>query len=164
MKKILAVVLALVLAFTTTSYAEDTDGSREHKYKKEARGEHKGKRNFEGKRDGDRKARNGDGDNSKRKQAHKACAQKCNINKEKVKQCRKKHGAQKGDNLKGKCLGEKGKTCMKSCMKSKREAFKGKHDGQHRGKKNFDGKRDDDKESRRSHRKNLRDESKASVE
>jgi len=47
---------------------------------------------------------------------HQSCFKTCNVNKEALKQCRKKY-LDRGLSVKGKCLNSSEKACLKSCMK-----------------------------------------------
>ncbi|HAG52526.1 MAG TPA: hypothetical protein DCL21_01945 [Alphaproteobacteria bacterium] len=47
---------------------------------------------------------------------HLSCFQTCNVNKDALKQCRKKY-QDRGMSLKGKCLQSSERSCLQSCMK-----------------------------------------------
>lgn len=115
MKKILTLALALVLAFSTSSFAEGVDSSTEMKQPREEK-MHK----MRGEKQVSKKGQMSE----KRKQARKQCASRCGINKEKIKACRKNMGAKKGERVDGKCLTSQKKACIKKCMQSKKAAHK----------------------------------------
>lgn len=157
MNKFLTLALAFVFALSVNANAEEesTEGKRKH-YSKEQRQEarEKGERRHESKKDRSGK----DGKRSEhRKEARSECAKKCNINVDKVKQCRKAKNAKKGDSLKGACLSEKAKSCVKSCVKAKKSSMKNK-DGK---KYHKDAKIDGSKKSK-EYRKNNRDSAESS--
>lgn len=148
MKKALVLATALLLSLSANSYAETSnDGVKERKDRKER--QYKGDR--EGKKMHSRESKEGKGKNgTKHSAAKKQCAEKCNLNKEKVRACRKKHGAEKGESLNGKCVPEKTKSCMKSCMQ--------KHKGKKQDAKNLkDGSKKERKEKRQDRRANKLD-------
>jgi hypothetical protein len=146
MKKALVLATALLLSLSANSYAEDSNEAvKERKDRKE--------RQYKGDREGKKMhSRDSEKSNSKKAAAKKQCAEKCNLNKDKVRECRKKHGAKKGQSLNGKCVPEKTKSCMRSCMQ--------KHKGKNQdAKQTRNGERKDrkDKSARQDRRANKAD-------
>lgn len=124
MKKILTLALALVLAFTANSFAEEADSSTNMKKERSERMHTKANKGERSEMRGENKAKQKGKMTEERKKARKQCVQKCGLDKEKIRACRKQHGAEKGERLDGKCLSEKKKSCIKTCMKSKKSAHK----------------------------------------
>jgi hypothetical protein len=140
MKKALVLATALLLSLSANSFAqtETTEVSKERK-----------ERQYKGDREGSKmQARNTEARDSKKAAAKKQCAQKCNLNKEKIRECRKKNGAKKGESLNGKCVSEKAKACMKTCMDKHKP--KGKGDKQTRNGEKKDRKDRSARQDRRA--------------
>lgn len=132
MKNFLSLTLALMLAFTANSFAAQSTEKAATKTEitKKAKATKTEARK-----------------NKNAQKVRKVCSQKCNVDLEKVKVCRKAKGFKKGKGD-GSCITEEQKSCLKDCMKSARKSMRDAK------RKRIESTSDEDKKVKRNKRAN----------